>query len=539
MNHRRWLVASLLVASILVVWLFARSADPAEMESNSAPSRLLPAASPQGNELQSTPTSAQRGEPDDGKPASLTVLVKDSAGAPIPDARVCPVTRYARSIPVQLDLQAVRTDHLGVARIAFEPTEDTVLGVRALGYRSRTAEWPSDGQAEVVVQLEPEERLEISVRDPLGTPIPDVTVMLARQEITRDAITAGHDDQLLDGLDSECSQHSVLTNGSGEALARGLSRGKYLIGVRSEYYEVLDRQLLTVDVPGPKLEVVMVPLTAAVLQIKGDQIFNYNWEGNAGLVVPTPHSYSMDSARQRLQERFPDGKVFVGAVRSVSETPQVIPLKVLLVEHGRREIDVPMQLLTEDIQPMVVDFTHDFGPRTEGSLVTFRFRNPSGTLIACEGFHLVPASLGFSFSKAIDSKQVMRVPYGTYRLKVLRDPLKQKFKNQEIVIDQPEQVVEVELLHEFVPVQLLVKAPPGILTGTVGVQWICDPDHKARVQTGGMVISSPWTRFEMPAGPATLQVNAYQCEPWEERLELLALPQGETRIIEVALKRSL
>ncbi|MEY2786306.1 MAG: hypothetical protein RL277_2518, partial [Planctomycetota bacterium] len=32
---------------------------------------------------------------------------------------------------------------------------------------------------------------------------------------------------------------------------------------------------------------------------------------------------------------------------------------------------------------------------------------------------------------------------------------------------------------------------------------------------------------------------AYQCEPWEERLELLALPQDETRTIHVALKRSL
>ncbi len=528
----------LMAGGAAFIWWLQSSGGESESISNSLPHHSSEGSA--GPLFENIPPMVRAvTQPLEHKARLLAIRVQNTEGSPIPDARVCTVTRYARSIPVQLETQAARTDHLGVAEVAFEPTQTTVLGIRALGYRSRTAEWPADWPAEVVVQLEPEERLEISVRDPFGIPIPDVTVMLARQEITRDAITAGHDDQTLDGFDSECSQHSVLTNGSGDALVRGLGRGKYLIGVRSEYYEVLDRQLLTVEVPGPKLEVVMVPLTAAVLQIKGDEIFNYNWEGNAGLVAFTPHSYSMDSARKRLQERFPDGKVFVGAVKSVSETPQVIPLKVLLVEHGRREIDVPMQLLMEGIQPMVIDLADEFLPRTEGSSVTFRFRNPSGTLIACEGFHLVPASLGFSFSKAIDSKQVMRVPYGTYRLKVLRDPLKQKFKNQEIVIDQPEQVVEIELLHEFVPVQLLVRAPPGTLTGTVGVQWICDPDNKARVQTGGMVISGPWNRFEMPAGSVTLQVNAYQCEPWEERLELLALPQDETRTIHVALKRSL
>jgi hypothetical protein len=96
-------------------------------------------------------------------------------------------------------------------------------------------------------------------------------------------------------------------------------------------------------------------------------------------------------------------------------------------------IDVSTQLLMENIQPMVVDFASDFPRRAEGSSVTFRFRHPSGTLIAYEGFHLAPASVGISISKAIDATPVMRVPCKTYRSKLLRDPLKPQFKNQGIV----------------------------------------------------------------------------------------------------------
>jgi hypothetical protein len=45
--------------------------------------------------------------------------------------------------------------------------------------------------------------------------------------------------------------------------------------------------------------------------------------------------------------------------------------------------------------------------------------------------------------------------------------------------------------------------------------------------------------MEMPAGTATLEVHAHPCEPWDDWLEFLALPQDETRTVHVALKCSL
>lgn len=457
MLHRRsqvgWLVA---ICSVVALYLLLLGRNT-EVDSQPNPTIRVPphpefasSPAPERSENAATRTPATEEH-------HRLVLVLAGDGSAIQGASIWLCAKMPRMRSPSEDQRLGLTGVDGKFTIAADRLEQVHSGFLAVAKDSYLPELYTVSELPAVdpitITLERAAQLTVRCTDIHGATVPGITVLLSPLAIPSELAEAHNPEAALDGLDKVSAIHSQVTDSVGVAVFRSLAAKRYQVQIVSEFYEIADRSLFTIEVPGPVLELPLTQLLAIVIMAEDDEVLSYSMGTGAECLAASPNALSTREMQAQLNERYPGAAVILGASATAAMRCDQYAVDVLLAKGGPVRVDARFMPITPEFAPLLIPKR---GPAAELQLakVTFVVSSALETPSSFLEFAASRRFAGGRFDVKVPQTGKLRLPYGEWELTSRNSFVRGQFVPERFIISSPTQTVAIRMARHLVPCRL-------------------------------------------------------------------------------------